>query len=170
MDVEMLTKIWKNLKKQSKVLKAIQIEPRYFEAQINLGSVLIKLERFEDAIKNFDKVIDVENIAAQAFQGKAYSLMKLKKYEEAIYNFNKSIKINPNDANVFYNLGATYENLKKWQEAADSFSQAMQINPNHEEAYRDLLHLLEFYLPKQEVKTLLLKQIIYLKIKILILT
>ena len=81
-------------------------------------------------------------MAAQDFQGKAYSLMKLKKYEEAIYNFNKSIKINPNDANVFYNLGATYENLKKWQEAADSFSQAMQINPNHEEAYRDLLHLL----------------------------
>ena len=152
---------YKNLKKFEEAVqsfkKAIQIEPRYFEAQINLGSVLIKLERFEDAIKNFDKVIDVDNMAAQAFQGKAYSLMKLKKYEEAIYNFNKSIKINPNDANVFYNLGATYENLKKWQEAADSFSQAMQINPNHEEAYRDLLHLLEFYLPKQESKNFVIK-------------
>ena len=71
-----------NLKKFEQAVqsfkKAIQIEQRYFEAQINLGSVLIKLERFEDAIKSFDKVIDVENIAAQAFQGKAYSLMKLK--------------------------------------------------------------------------------------------
>ena len=152
---------YKNLKKFEEAVqsfkKAIQIEPRYFEAQINLGNVLIKLERFEDAIKNFDKVIDVDNMAAQAFQGKAYSLMKLKKYDEAIYNFNKSIKINPNDANVFYNLGATYENLKKWQEAADCFSQAMQINPNHEEAYRDLLHLLEFYLPKQESKNFVIK-------------
>ena len=152
---------YKNLKKFEEAVqsfkKAIQIEPRYFEAQINLGSVLIKLERFEDAIKNFDKVIDVNNMASQAFHGKAYSLMKLKKYKEAIYNFNQSIKINPNDANAFYNLGATYENLKKWQEAADSFSKAMQINPNHEEAYRDLLHLLEFYLPKQESKNFVIK-------------
>ena len=141
------------MKKQSKVLKKQFKSSQGFEAQINLGSVLIKLERFEEAIKNFDKVIDVDNMAAQAFQGKAYSLMKLKKYEEAIYNFNKSIKINPNDANVFYNLGATYENLKKWQ----NISQAMQINPNHEEAYRDLLHLLEFYLPKQESKNFVIK-------------
>tara|TARA_B100000900_G_scaffold376875_1_gene359892 strand:- start:4048 stop:5553 length:1506 start_codon:yes stop_codon:yes gene_type:complete len=152
---------YKNLKQLEKAVecfnKAIQIEPRYLEAYINLGNVLIKLEKFEEAIINFDKVNKFKSISAEAFQGKAYSLMKLKKYDEAIFNFNQSIKMKPNDANTYYNLGATYESLEKWQDAADNFSKAMEIDSNHNKAFKALLHLLEFYNPKEESKNFVIR-------------
>ncbi len=64
-----------------------QINSLYYE-----GNALCCSERFDEAIKYYDKIIDMAPDSKIALAYKAHALSKLKKYDEAFACYQKALK------------------------------------------------------------------------------
>ena len=64
-----------------------QIDSLYYE-----GNALYYLEKFDEAIKYYDKIIAINPDSKTAWGYKAHVLSKLKKYEEAFACYQKALK------------------------------------------------------------------------------
>ena len=55
------------------------------------------LGKYEDAIKDFDKVLEIDPEYSNGYYNRGLSLNNLEKYEEAIKDFDIAIKLDPED-------------------------------------------------------------------------
>jgi tetratricopeptide (TPR) repeat protein len=68
-------------------------------------------ENYEDAIINYDKVIELNPSFVGAWNNKGIALYRLTKYEDAINCYDKAIEINPNHVNAWYNKAKAFRDL-----------------------------------------------------------
>ncbi|MFQ5884781.1 MAG: tetratricopeptide repeat protein, partial [Thermoplasmata archaeon] len=61
-----------------------------------------RLGRFEDAVINFDKAIDLDEKYSEAWYNRGLALEALKRYEEAVGSYDRALKINPQDRMAWY--------------------------------------------------------------------
>ena len=80
------------------------IDSKFYEAYFNHGNALQELGLFEDAIKSYEKAINIKSDYAEAYYYKGNSLREIKLIEKAIENYEKAFKINPNLNNLFGSL------------------------------------------------------------------
>ena len=98
-------------------------------SMFNLGILLKKLKRYEEAEKEYREAIKINPNLAYAHNNLGILLHNLERYEETEKEFREAIKINPNYANAHYILGFLLEELKRYEEAAIFLKKALQINP-----------------------------------------
>ena len=92
-----------------------------------------------------------------AHYGKAFALMKVLRLNEAINHFKKTIIINPNFANAYNHLGVIFNDLGQWENASQNYVKTLSINPEHHSAKQNLINLITFYNPKNELNELIQK-------------
>ncbi|MBE7411181.1 MAG: tetratricopeptide repeat protein [Leptospiraceae bacterium] len=63
---------------------------------LKIANCFLRIERFEDAILNFKKCLDLDPKNFQAMNNLGYVYFKTKKYREAETLWEKIIEINPN--------------------------------------------------------------------------
>ena len=91
--------------------QAIQINPKSPEAHLNLGNVYDGLKRYDDAVREFKKVIELQpaNTAPSKLADPWYNLgsayYKQRKWPEAIAAYQKSAALNPKDPYIMDGLG-----------------------------------------------------------------
>ena len=66
----------------------------------NKGNDLCKLGKYEEAIKCFDKAIEIDPKYVGAWYNKGFFLTRMEKIEEAIKCYDKAIEIDPNFADA----------------------------------------------------------------------
>lgn len=104
--------------------KAVDLDPKYAAAHLNLAYAYDRQGQVDMAIARYQKVIDLqpENLFAHNNLGVLYD--KQGRYEEAIEAFEQALQIDPSDATALQNL----ENAKKSrgivEERAERFTQA----------------------------------------------
>ena len=105
------------------------------EDWLNKGSSLGKLGKHEEAIKCYDKVLELnpEDISAWFYKG--YELGKLGKHEEAIKCYDKVLELNPNNERAWVNKGYELGKLGKHEEAINCYGKAIEINPKYKGAW-----------------------------------
>ncbi len=124
--------------------KAIEIRPAYISARYNRGTVLMRLEKFSEAIQDFTFVSQHECrdiVSVYMYRGDAY--MRLQNYLSAIEDFSSAIKNNPNLIQAYYNRGLALYTLNKFETAINDFNIAVKMNPGFIQAY--YLRGLSFY-------------------------
>ena len=72
----------------------------YFEQ----GFVKQLAEKYEEAIKNYNKVLELDKDFERAYVQRAYCKGKLEDYEGAIEDYKTGLSLNPNDPKTYYNL------------------------------------------------------------------
>ncbi len=102
------------------------------------GNAYSELNKFEKAITNFKKAIDINPEYADAYYNIGNTYYDLQEYNNAIKHFEKAIEINPKDDDVYYNTGNSYYHLKEYNNAIKYFEKAIEINPKKSEAYNNL--------------------------------
>ena len=122
---------------ESEFKKTLKIDPRYYPARNNLGSLYIAMGRYKDAIRVLRPLLEEElyptPYLAEGNIGWAY--YKLGKYEKAALHLQRAVLLNPKFCLGFNNLGMVLYAMKHYNDAIASFKQAVKVCKKYAEPY-----------------------------------
>ena len=99
------------------------------EALANKGYCLAVLDNYSEAIKFYDKALEINPQVLDIYYNKGISLEYLGNYPEAIKAFDKVIEESSQDYEAWYSKGFSLECLGNYEEALESYDKAIEINP-----------------------------------------
>mgnify|MGYP003953699299 CR=1 FL=1 len=111
------------------------------------GNALVKDGKYEDAIKCYDKVLEIDPNYVKAWTNKSNALLELGRYEDAIVCSDNALKINLHDAFMpqsqfdrilVYNLvnkSKALLELGRDEDAIVCSDKALKIDPNYVDAW-----------------------------------
>src|SRR5215213_1404265 len=105
-------------------------DPNYATVWSNKGSALSHLSKHNEAIKCYDRVIEIKPKYSGAWYNKGTSLIYLGKYQEAIKCLEKVLELMPDHVDAWSNKGSALLNLGKYEEAIVCFDKALESEPN----------------------------------------
>ncbi|WP_163713122.1 tetratricopeptide repeat protein [Mangrovibacterium lignilyticum] len=100
----------------------------------NIGFAAFQADKYEDAVKYFDKAIAADANTAAAKEYKANALAKLDKTDEAIAAYKDAITVAEDPGSLNYNAGIVAYKGKKYAAAAEFFAAADAAGYNSENA------------------------------------
>ena len=134
-------KTGKILKSLAANQKAKEINPQDADVHNNLGNVLEKLEKFDEAENNYRQAIILKQNCTEAYYNLANLLNRLGRFDEAEKNYNQAIKFRPNYAEAFNNLAYLLNKLGRFDESIINFKKSLKINPELVTAEAEILFL-----------------------------
>ena len=115
--------------------KALELDPSYAEARVNLGLILNQQGKFDRAINEFKQAILTNPNLAEAHFNLGVTLQAQGQLEPAIAAYKEVLRIVPNNAEANYNLGIALKTQGKTDAAIAAYKEAIRINPEYANAY-----------------------------------
>lgn len=107
------------------------------------GNEAFNNKNYEEAIKLYNKTIDIDENNSSAWYSIATSLGRIGKYKKAIENINRAIDIDPYYSFAWNNKGFYLKALRKFNEAIIAYEKAIEINNNNDIAWSNKGDLFE---------------------------
>jgi tetratricopeptide (TPR) repeat protein len=95
------------------------------------GNEHIYKKEYSEAIRRYDKAIEIDPNNASAWTNKGLALAKIGKHNGAIECFDKALGIDPNNVLAWTNKGYVLHGLGKYKEAIEYYDKALQVDPNN---------------------------------------
>ncbi len=70
---------------------ALALDPNHFRALNNMGTVMHRLEKFEDAIAYYNRVLEINPTYARAMENAALAFQSLNRYDEALAMWKRAL-------------------------------------------------------------------------------
>ena len=115
-------------------LRAIEIQPAYLLALINLGRLRLSLKNFDGAIDIFTRAVTVKSDSGDAnyFLGEAY--LQIKKGSKAVGYLNEALKLDPiGRAEAHLRLALLYNGAGMKDKAAAEYEQFLKKRPDYQD-------------------------------------
>jgi tetratricopeptide (TPR) repeat protein len=106
------------------------------EVHFYQGNKLDSQGRYDEAIEEFTKAIELNPNMANAYFNRGNSYGKLGQFERAIQDYDEVISLNPQDASAYINRGNCYDKLGQLEQAIKNFDEAIRLDPDHAVASR----------------------------------
>lgn len=103
----------------------------------NTGIDLVRRKRFEEAIEEYDKAIELNPNDPRIHSNKGLALANLERFEEALAEFKKAIGLDPDDSTYHISKGITLTNLRRAEEALLEFDKATGLEPKNPVYHND---------------------------------
>ncbi|MEQ1885523.1 MAG: tetratricopeptide repeat protein [Bryobacteraceae bacterium] len=110
-------------------------DPVLARQAFDAGARLIKNNRYEQAILNFDRAIELQSDFSDAYLLRARAKVATYRSDTAIPDFNFVIAARPSDAGPLTERAFTYLDLKQWDKTIEDTSKAIALNPKLARAY-----------------------------------
>jgi tetratricopeptide (TPR) repeat protein len=94
----------------------------------NLGNTYFGIGDYQEAIKDFDRAIELDPKLAGAYWGRGKTYHELGDYQEAIKDFDRAIELDPKLAGAYWSRGKAYQKLGNQQQANEDFKTAGKLN------------------------------------------
>jgi len=120
-----------------KSLKRAKKEKKKLDAEYVQGKIDLIDKKWEDALKHFDEVIELDAVFFKAWCYKGVALSSLGRYQEALECYTEALTINLKDADVWYNRSCALRDLGKHDEALECSDKALEINPKYVNAWNN---------------------------------
>ncbi|MGA9097468.1 MAG: tetratricopeptide repeat protein [Methanotrichaceae archaeon] len=101
----------------------------------NKGVDVMSQGDFLQAIKYFDKAIELDPKDVKSWNNKGICLLSISRFDDAIACIDKTIEIDPQHAFYWYNRGVCMDRLGHVDEAIQSFDKAIELYPKYAEAW-----------------------------------
>ena len=109
-----------------------------------LGIALSVQWKSNDAVKIFEKIIEIQPNFYFAYNNMGNVLKDLCRLDEAKIYYQKCIKINPEYIDAYIGLGKTFLDYNKLEESAAAFKQALKLKPGNGELHRHLSQVIKY--------------------------
>ena len=119
-----------------------------------LGVALSGQSKLNDAIKIFEKIIEMQPNYYFAYNNMGNVLKDLIRLDEAKIYYQKCIKINPNYIEAYLGLGKIFLDLHKLDESATVFKQALKLKPENGELHRHLSQVIKYEQTSSHLKNM----------------
>ncbi len=120
------------------IAKSIALNPGSAAYHANLGHVLRRRGRFEEALGAYRTAIAAQPGFAAAHSGMGDALKALGRTDEAIAAYRAALAAKPGHVAAAYNLGNTYKDLGRPDEAAEAYRAALDAKPDFARAHNNL--------------------------------
>jgi tetratricopeptide (TPR) repeat protein len=97
----------------------------------NLGTMLLRQERHEEALKVFDKAIQLKPDDSELWHNLGNTLLKLDRPGDALLAFEHVIKLNSQHRGAAFKSGHLLYNQKRFEEALKHFDLCDELQPDH---------------------------------------
>ena len=88
----------------------------------------MKLGYFADAIKDYNKALEINATDFNAYYNRGLAKFEIKKYRDAINDYDQAILINSKYSRFYYNRGLTRLAIKDKKNACVDFAKSMSMN------------------------------------------
>jgi tetratricopeptide (TPR) repeat protein len=95
---------------------AVEIDPKFVEARINVGQVTLGFRKYDTARDMFAKVIELSPKSYDAYIGLGIALRGLKDLDGAEAQYKKAIEVDPRRGEAYYNLAILYKEFRSSKE------------------------------------------------------
>ena len=100
----------------------------------NLGGALIQLERWEDALREYDIALGADPDDLVAWFNTGIATGKLQRWGKSEAAFRKVVDADPTDHKALFNLGNTLAKQQRWEEALEVYRAVIEADPGDGEA------------------------------------
>ena len=100
-----------------------------------MGVILLTRGFYDDAIKHFQKAVDLEPGNVQAIKHYGIALTLKGDYENARHVFNHLIESGSAYADIYYYMGNVFLFQRLFDKAKNYYEEAVRINPNYADAH-----------------------------------
>jgi tetratricopeptide (TPR) repeat protein len=107
------------------LLKAVQINPQYYEAYANIGFKYQEMGQYKKAIEYYDKVVKLNPKEALGYSNRAYNKLKLNDLAGAITDVNESLELYPGNAYAYRIRALIYIAKKEFGRACTDLETAL---------------------------------------------
>ena len=114
-------------------------------AHNNLASELQKQGKIDEAIMEWEKVVQLQPRLPAANLGLGVALLNRGKYDDAIKHFDEFLREAPRSADGYHLLGLAYHRQGKYDWAIKNYNEALRLSPNNP----DIINHLGMTLDKQ---------------------
>jgi len=101
--------------------------PSSEQPYLNLGSLLVTLDRTEEAISPLKKAVELANTNPQCHLRLGTAYLHLNRLDEAQKELSEAVRLNPQDATAHYQLGRYYKQVKNMEAAKREFDRVSEI-------------------------------------------
>jgi len=112
--------------------------PGCWMAYENLGGVLLKEGRAEQAEGQFEKALEINPRDVEALNELGVAMLREGRVDQAASQFRRALEIAPDKAETHINLGVAFLQQQKAEEAASHFQRALKVEPNNPLARENL--------------------------------
>lgn len=112
------------------------------ETRQRLANVHLLSGDYEQAIADYDALLQLAPNHHDALQNRAYAFVALNRANEALRDYERLLAINTDDAVGWYNYGTTLHSLNKINAAVEAYQRAIWLQPDFAEAQLELSHCL----------------------------
>ena len=113
-----------------------------WEALKEKGNALFKEKRYEDAIKFYEKALDINSSIEVLYSNKGTCKKCLKEYKDAINDYKKALELNPKNTKNMNRLASVYIITGQIGEAKLLQEKALNLEPNNS-TYREQMATIE---------------------------
>ena len=91
---------------------AVELDPRFVEARINVGLVTLGFRKYDTAREMFSKAIELAPKSYDAYIGLGIALRGLKDLDGAEAQYKKAKELDPRRGDAYYNLAVLYKDFR----------------------------------------------------------
>ncbi|HTY89360.1 MAG TPA: tetratricopeptide repeat protein [Candidatus Acidoferrum sp.] len=110
-------------------------------AHYNLGQTYFQQRRPEQAILQYQLVLQISPDEPDACNNLGSALLQLGRVDEAVVNYQKALQLNPRDVDACNNLGNAFLRQGRTNQALASFQRALALKPDSADACYNLGNL-----------------------------
>jgi tetratricopeptide (TPR) repeat protein len=110
--------------------KGVELNPKSFEANVQLANAYFDNRQFENAEKYYTLALEInpKDINARTDLGTTFVERQTPDYERGISEFKKVLEIEPNHEPTLYNLGVAYSRMNDAENAQKTLARLEQAN------------------------------------------
>jgi tetratricopeptide (TPR) repeat protein/ADP-heptose:LPS heptosyltransferase len=112
------------------ISRAIRLDPRP-DYLVSLGSTLLQQGRYEEALKVFEKAIQLSPDNAELWRQRGDILVQLQRHDQALPSYQHVLTLNPDHPEALYKSGVLLGQFERYGEAIAYLDRSDRALPNH---------------------------------------